>query len=119
MAGSMDRRKFLTFAASSVAVGALIALQGCSSGSSSSSTPDPVPGFTDKSGDIANNHNHSVTLTAADQQAGVAVTLITSGGTHKHTLTLSTDNVVAAAAGTKVSRETSITSGHSHLVTFN
>ena len=117
MAQTMGRRKFLSLAASSVAVGAILALQGCSSGSSTSTTP--TPSATDKVGAISSNHGHSVTLTAAQQQAGVAVTLATSGGTHKHTLSLTAENVVAAAAGTKVSQETSTTNGHSHMVTFN
>jgi hypothetical protein len=113
----MDRRKFLSLAASSVAVGAILALQGCSSGSSSSMMPTSP--MTDKSGAISSNHGHSITLTAAQLQAGAAVTLTMTGGTHTHTVGLRDTEVVAIAAGTRVSVESSVTTGHSHTVTFN
>ena len=121
MAETMDRRKFLSLAASGVAVGALIALQACNSGSSDSSTtaPTTTTAATDKSGTIYSNHGHSVTLTAAQQQAGAAVTLTLSGGTHTHMLGLSATDVTTVAAGTRVSVESSVNAGHSHTVAFN
>jgi len=117
MMETMDRRKFLSLAAGSVAVGALIVLQGCSSGSSSPSTPTPT--MTDKQGAISSNHGHSIVLTAAQQQAGAAVTLTTTGGTHSHTVGLRDTEVATIAAGTRFSVESSVTIGHSHTVTFN
>lgn len=124
MAQTMDRRKFLSFAASTVAVGALIVLQGCNGGSDSSPTPTPDPTFTDKNGSISSNHGHSVALTAAQQQAGADVTLTLSagtlgGGTHTHLLGLRAADVAAVAAGSRQSIETSVTAGHSHTVLFN
>lgn len=117
MAETMDRRKFLSLAAGSVAVGALIVLQGCNSGSDGSTTPTPTTG--DKSGAISTNHGHSVTLSAAQQQAGAAVTLTTTGGDHAHTVGLRDTEVATIAAGTRFSILSSVTAGHSHTVTFN
>jgi hypothetical protein len=117
MEQTMDRRKFLSFAAASVAVGALIALQGCNSGSSGSTTPTPAVG--DKSGAISSNHGHSITLTAAQQQAGAAVTLTTTGADHTHTVGLRDTEVATIAAGTRFSVVSSVTAGHSHTITFN
>lgn len=124
MAETLDRRRFLTLAAGSVAVGALMVLHGCSGGSDSSTTPTPNPTFTDKNGSISSNHGHSVTLTAAQQQEGADVTLTLSagtigGGTHTHLLGLRAADVAAVAAGSRMSVETSVTAGHSHTVLFS
>lgn len=123
MAETMDRRKFLSLAASSVAVvGAFIGLQGCSSGSSSSTTttPEPTTTSTDKSGAVSSNHGHSATLTAAQQQARMDVMIyLSSGSGHTHQLWLTAADVATVAAGTRWSKETSTDSGHSHVVTFN
>ena len=121
MAKTMDRRKFLTLAAGSVAVGALIVLQGCSSDSDSPTepTPDPTPTYSDKSGVIEANHGHTVTLTAAQQQAGEAVTLtLTTGLGHTHTVSFNAESVADIAAGTRRDGTTSVTDGHSHSVAF-
>ena len=117
MAETMDRRRFLSLAAGSVAVGALICLQGCDSGSEGSATPTPTAG--DKSGAISANHGHVVTLTAAQQQAGAAVTLDMTGGDHPHAVGLRDTEVATIAAGTRFSIESSVVAGHSHTVTFN
>jgi hypothetical protein len=120
MAETMDRRRFLSFAASGVAVGALFALQGCSSGSSSSPTPTPDPTYSDKNGVIGTNHGHSVTLTAAQQQAGEAVTLtLTTGTGHTHTVDFNAQAVKDIAAGIRRDGTSSVDSGHYHSVSFS
>jgi hypothetical protein len=126
MMENMDRRRFLTFAASGVALGAaLVVLQGCSSGSSNSdSTPTTPttptnPTFSDKNGAVSANHGHTFTLTAAQQQAGADVTITSKGATHAHKLFLTAAEVAAVVAGTKVAKESSTVLAHSHIVTFN
>ena len=119
MAQTMDRRKFLSLAASSVAVGALIALQGCSSGSDSDSTPESPTTYTDKNGAISANHGHAVTLTAAQQQAAAEVRLYLEGGDHSHKIGLTAAEVASVAAGTRWSGECTNDFGHTHVVTFN
>lgn len=119
MAMTMDRRRFIRFAASGVALGALAALQGCSGSSSIPTTTATTTTFTDKNGNISVNHGHAVTLTVAQQQAAAAVTLTLTGGTHTHQLGLSAANVATVAAGTRLSIESSVDVGHSHTVTFN
>jgi len=117
MAETMDRRKFLAFAASGVALGALIAFHGCSD--SSSTAPEPTPTYTDKNGNISLNHEHSITLTVAQQQAAADAKLTTTGGTHTHQVGLRATEVATIAAGTRFYVATSETLGHSHTVTFN
>jgi len=77
------------------------------------------PVYTDKVGTISANHGHSVTLTAAQQQAGQAVTLTLTGGTHTHQISLSAAQVTAIAAGTQTTVVSTSDSGHTHNVTFN
>ena len=75
----------------------------------------------DAAGNISNNHGHSVTLSGAQQDAGDAVTLeLTPGNGHTHNLELEAVQVQAVAEGRhNVARETSVTLGHSHTVSFN
>ena len=83
-------------------------------------TPTPTPTHSDLMGNIANNHGHSVVLTAAQQDAGQAVLLtLTIGSGHTHTLSLTATQVKDIADGKTVSATSSTNSGHSHLVTFN
>ena len=74
--------------------------------------------YSDKQGTIGTNHGHAVTLTAAQQQAGQAVTL-TLSGSHTHQLSLSAAEVTAVANGTNVAKDSTSDLGHSHTVTFN
>jgi len=80
------------------------------------------PAYTDKVGAISANHGHSVTLTAAQQQAGQAVTLtftLSTDGSHTHQISLSAAQVTAIAAGTQVTVTSTLVNGHTHDVTFN
>ena len=88
--------------------------------SNTNTNPSATTKHVDIMGDISNNHGHTIVLTAAQQDAGQAVTLLlTVGSGHTHTLSLSAAQVQAIAAGTTVSETSSVNSGHSHLVTFN
>jgi hypothetical protein len=119
----MDRRSFLTFAAGSVALGALMVVQGCSSGGGDSTPSTPTtpetPTYTDKNAKVSSNHGHTFTLTAAQQQAGTEAKIFSRGGDHSHKITLSAADVATVVAGTTWSGESSVDMGHSHVITFN
>jgi hypothetical protein len=121
----MDRRRFLAIAAGGVALGALAVLQGCSGGSDNGDMPPTTtpetPTYADKNAVVSTTlaHSHSLTLTAAQQQAGVGVKINTTGGDHTHQVTLKAEDVVAIAAGAKRSDVTSTDAGHFHTFTFN
>ena len=120
MAETMDRRKFLAFAAGSVVLGAAVVLTGCSSGSSSSTPTTPTTTYTDKSASVSSNHGHTFTLTAAQQQAAADAKIYSGGSaTHSHKISISAADVASIAGGTKWSAECSMDAGHSHMITFN
>jgi hypothetical protein len=119
MAQSMDRRRFLAFAAGSVVFGAFAALNGCSSGSNSDSTPTTPTTYTDKNAKVSSNHGHNFTLTAAQQQAAADARIYSNGGTHSHKIIVKAADVAAIAGGATWSGESSTDAGHSHIVTFN
>lgn len=133
MKNPMDRREFLKFAGIGAMFGGIIVLQGCgdsrSGGSSATTTTKPIStptttaAYSDKNGNIAGNHGHTVTLTAGQQQAGQSVTLTltpaTTDGWHTHLLSLTAAAVKDIAAGNQVTEESSATLGHAHPVTFN
>ena len=122
MAETMDRRRFLAFAAGSVALGAAVVLTGCSSGSSSSTPTTPTTTYTDKHASVAANHGHTFTLTAAQQQAAADAKIYSGGSApHSHKILISAANVAAIAGGTTWSGRTSAVDfdGHSHVITFN
>ena len=120
MAQTMGRRRFLSLAASSVAVGAFLALQGCSSGSDGDTTPTAPTTYTDKNAKVSSNHGHTFTLTAAQQQAAVDAKIYSGGSaTHSHKISISATDVAAIAGGTTWTAECSSDAGHSHMITFN
>ncbi|MDD5224954.1 MAG: hypothetical protein PHE84_13295 [bacterium] len=74
----------------------------------------------DLTGVVSNNHGHVAMLTQAQIEAGAAVTLDIQGtATHSHTLDLSATQMTDIKDGTQVAQESSVSLGHSHLVTFN
>lgn len=64
------------------------------------------------------NHGHSVRITQAQLDAGNGVTLTLTGAAHLHTVTLLVQDVLDIAAGTQVSKLTSV-NVHTHTATFN
>lgn len=79
--------------------------------------------YIDKIGSISLNHGHSVTVTAAQQQIGQAVTLtFTVGDAHTHQISLSAAQLAAIAVGTETTVESTlddVDDPHTHNVTFN
>jgi hypothetical protein len=118
----LDRREFTLAAILAMLSGVTITISGCGGGSSPT-TPNPTPpppAAGDKSGSISANHGHTVTITAAQLTAGGDVTLqLTEGSGHTHSCSLTGAEVVQIRDNTRVSKESSSNSGHSHTVTFN
>jgi hypothetical protein len=116
----MDRREFLAKAGLVATWAAItVKISGCGD-----DEENPVnPGNGDVPGDVSNSagHTHSVTITEAQIDAGVGVTLtLQNGGTgHTHTVSLTTEEVMAVGAGDPVTKVSTSDSGHTHVVTFN
>jgi hypothetical protein len=119
----LDRREFTLAAILAMLSGVTITISGCGGGSSPTTpnpTPTPAPAAGDKSGSISANHGHTVTITAAQLTAGGDVTLqLTEGSGHTHSCSLTGAEVVQIRDNTRVAKESSSNSGHSHTVTFN
>jgi len=119
----LDRRDFTLAAILAMLSGVTITISGCG-GSSSPSTPTTPttqpPATADKTGAISANHGHVAIITAARLTAGQAISLDIQGtASHTHTVELSAAEIVSIAGNTRVSKESTTTSGHSHTVTFN
>jgi len=119
----LDRREFTLAAILAMLSGVTITISGCGGGSSSPTTPNPTPpppAAGDKSAAISANHGHTCTITAAQLTAGGDVTLqLTEGSGHTHSCSLTGAEVVQVRDNTRVSKESSSNSGHTHTVTFN
>jgi len=120
----LDRREFTLAAVLAALSGATITISACGGGGGSSPTapsnPTPPLGAGDKAGSISTNHGHTVVITAAQLTAGAAVSLtLTVGDGHTHGVTLSAAEVTQIAGSTRVSKESTSDTGHSHTVTFN
>ena len=82
-------------------------------------------GTTARTGSISANHGHEVTITAAELDAGNAVTKDMRGSAdHTHTITLTGTEVVDVRSGRRVTTASTMDSSpqfgpHSHTVTFN
>ena len=118
------RREFTVAAVLAALCGVTITVSGCGGGGGGSpsapSNPTPSTGPGDKAGNISANHGHTVVITAAQLTAAAAVNLqLTVGDGHIHTVALSASEVGQVAGGSRVSRESTSDSGHSHTVTFN
>ena len=108
----MNRREFTLEGALALLGCATIVLGGCES----ATDPSPVP--VDLEGEIASNHGHYVTITAAAILAGseLEVDIRVASG-HNHTVSLSTVDLAILRNGGQVQKESSGTR-HTHLVTF-
>jgi hypothetical protein len=120
----VGRREFSVAAVLAALSGVTITISSCGGGGGSSPTtpsnPTPSTGPGDRPGSISANHGHTVVITAAQLTAAAAVTLdLTVGDGHTHSVTLSAAEVTQVAGGTRVSKESTSDTGHSHTVTFN
>lgn len=130
MAGSstLDRREFTLQAALALLAGVSITVAGCGgSGSPAGSSPlnsgaqgNTGTGSVDMLGNISGNHGHAATITAAQIAAGNAITLtITGAADHPHVVQLTAADLGRLASNQSVSKDSSTTAAHHHVVTFS
>lgn len=114
----MDRREFVKHAGVlSTWLGISVVLHGCSGYGDDDNPTAPANGSV--GGVIRDNHGHSVAITSAQMTAGGSVSLTMSGGTHSHSVSLSSEQVGIIAAGNQVQLSSSSGNSHTHVVTFN
>ena len=113
----MERREFTVLSALALLGGATITVSGCGAGGNPMSVPTAGDGSV--GGTISANHGHVATITAADLGAGGELNLnIQGSASHNHVVALTATDVVSVRGGQAVARESSDTSGHTHIVTF-
>ena len=117
----LTRRDFTVEWVLAVLAGATITITGCGGDDDNNNgVTNPTPQAGDKAGVISANHDHTVTVTAAQITAGNAVTAtLTTGNGHTHTISLTAAQIVAIGQNQRVSGTSSTEAGHNHDVTFN
>lgn len=125
----MDRKTFIrkTVGAMLIAIPAY-SLLGCSGsdddGSAGNPNPNPNPQAdclaNGTSSNIGSNHGHTLTVSKADVEAGVAKTYSIQGSSgHNHNVTLSEGNFTSLMANNSISVSSTNDSGHAHSVTVS
>lgn len=108
----MNRREFTIEAAMALLGCATITLSGCET------STDPSPVIVDVAGEVASNHGHAVTISAANLRAGGALDLDIKGTAgHTHKVSLSTVDLALIRNGGQVQKESTVTR-HIHIITF-
>ena len=112
----LNRREFTVASALALLGGATITITGCGGSSSTTGSSGPV----DVNGNIAGNHGHSVTISAAQLTAGssLQLTLRDGGSGHTHTVDLTGTEVTAIRSGQAVAKDSSDAQAHRHTVSF-
>lgn len=117
------RREFTLQAVLATLAGVTITVTGCGGGAYGGSPNSPgtpnVDG--DQHGSIADNHGHVAVITSAQLVAGNAVVLdinVLGSATHTHRLELSASDIQQIALGRSLSKDSSTTEAHQHLVSF-
>jgi hypothetical protein len=111
---TLNRREFTVQSLLVMLGGVAITISGCESPTQAT--------YTDKTGNVGNNHGHSVVITGAQLGAGGAVTLEIQGtSSHPHSVSLTAADVVSIREGRQVSKDStpSPSGSHAHTVTFN
>jgi hypothetical protein len=128
----VGRRQFTQEASLAFLAGVSVSVAACGGGSGSggsgddgygpptSGTPPTTVPAGSKSGNVSSNHGHEATITSAELQAGGAVAVNIAGTAgHPHMVELPAQAVQEIRDGRKVQKESTVTDGHSHTVTFN
>jgi hypothetical protein len=125
---TVNRRQFATEAGLAFLSGVTITITACGGGSDTGSTPTTTPpagnppsGTSDEVGTVSDNHGHTAVITAAQLDAGTALTGLTIAGNagHPHTISLSAQALSEIKAGRPVDTVSTSNDGHTHIVTFN
>ena len=111
----IGRREFTLQSAMAILAGVVITVQGC--GSKSPSSPTPV--VNDVPGVISSNHNHAVTITAAQITAANSISLNIMGtASHPHTVEVTQAELTNLRNKQAVTKNSTTDNGHQHSVTF-
>jgi hypothetical protein len=111
---ALTRRDFTRQSLLALFAGVTVTLSSCGDDEPN----DPTP--TDEAGAIADNHGHTATITSADLTAGGAVTLnIMGSANHNHQVSLTAAQVVQVRSNQQVVVTSTTTNAHQHSVTFN
>jgi hypothetical protein len=125
---TLDRREFTRISLLSLFAGVTVTIApacgGGGGGSDSPNNPTPPPATGgDRTAAISSNHGHVCRITAAQMQAGGAVTLSLGGsvGTvdHTHSVDLTAAEVASVTSGARVAKTSTVGDLHDHVVTFN
>jgi len=115
----MERREFLTRLGTFTLAGTTIAVFAACGDSGDTPTGPGGGGGSGAIGvSIAANHGHNLSLNQSDLTASTAASLTITGGTHNHSLDLSSVEVDQLLAGTAVTKDSGNTNAHMHSVTL-
>jgi len=113
----VNRREFTQRSALALLSGVAITLSGCGG---EDAAAGPTPPAADRTAAISSNHGHAAVVTGAELIAGRDLILdIRGASNHPHTVSLTTSDLEAIAAGRQVVRSSSTDQAHGHTVTFN
>lgn len=120
----LARRRISVLTALALLGGGTLTLTGCSGGGTPGNPTAPSAGSPcaagSRCGSVSGDSRHSAEITGAQLTAGGALVLDIQGAAeHNHTVSLSTDEVVAIRAGQPLQKASSRELEHSHVITFN
>jgi hypothetical protein len=128
----LDRRQFTQEASLAFLAGVTVTVSACGggggggggddygpTGGSSTTTTTTLPAGS-KSGQVSSNHGHTAAITAAELQAGGALSLSIEGSAgHNHVVAVPAQAVAQIRDGRPVRVDSTTTDAHMHTVTFN
>jgi hypothetical protein len=117
----LTRRQFTVESALAMLAGVTITISGCGDDDNATPAPTPPPSG-GKTGVVGSTNGHThvgADITSAQLTAGNAISLTLTGSGHTHTVALSQSELAQISAGTRVQKDSSNDSGHTHTVTFN
>jgi hypothetical protein len=122
----IDRRDFAKEASFAFLGGVTVTVAACGGGGYSNPAGGTPPttlapaGPSDELGEVSGNHGHQATITSAQIQAGLPITInIEAGAGHPHSVSLPAAAMVDIKAGRPVQLQSTMNNGHDHSVTFN
>lgn len=119
MADEITRKEFLQAGVATLLTASVAACDSDDSGDDENAEESGGGDCTSPTANIATNHGHSVSISAADVNAAAAKDYTLTGGGHEHTISLSADQMTMIAAGENVMVTSSSTNGHTHGVTVS